>query len=322
MRRKLPPLKSLIAFEAAARHMSITKAADELCVVPAAVSHHVRALEDWLGAPLFRHENRALVLTDTGRAYTQDLKTVLDALADATSAVMSGGRSDRLAVTAPPSFTTKWLLPRLQRFRERHPEIDLNLSVSASLTDCTHESTDVAIHYSRGEYHDLHAVRLGEVELFPVCRPGTLLDGRAPPKEVAELSGHTLLHDDMLRVNERMDWRYWLQSAGAPNVEIAERGLHFNQAAMAYQAAIDGHGIVLAKSILVGLDLANRRLVRPFAHGCRTGHYYCFICRPSRKANPKIAAFGAWLQDEMKAASHAVPAPPATPASAAESRAA
>lgn len=309
MRRKLPPLKSLIAFEAAARHMSITKAADELCVVPAAVSHHVRALEDWLGAPLFRHENRALVLTDTGRAYTQDLKALLDALAEATSAVMSSGRSDRLAVTAPPSFTTKWLLPRLHRFRERRPEIDLNLSVSASLTDCTHESTDVAIHYSRGEYNDFHAVRLGEVELYPVCRPDALLDGRAPPTEVAELANHTLLHDDMLRVNERMDWRYWLQSAGASNVDIADRGLHFNQAAMAYQAAIDGHGIVLGKSILVGLDLANRRLVRPFTHACRTGHYYNFLCRPSRKNNPRIAAFCEWLQDEMRSTAHAIPVP-------------
>lgn len=307
MRRKLPPLKALIAFEAAARHMSITRAADELCVVPAAVSHHIRALEQWLGAPLFSHKNRALVLTDTGRAYMHDLRGVLDALAEATSAVMSGSRSDRLAVTAPPSFTTKWLLPRLQRFRERHPEIDLNLSVSASLTDCTHESTDAGIHYSRGEYNDLDAVKLGEVELFPVCRPDALLDGRQPPKDVAELANYTLLHDDMLRVNERMNWRYWLQSAGATDLGIADRGLHFNQAAMAYQAAIDGHGIVLAKSILVGLDLQYRRLMRPFAHSCRTAHFYCFVCRPSRRSDPGVVAFREWLLDEMKADRSALP---------------
>lgn len=300
MRGKLPPLKSLVAFEAAARHLSITRAAEEICVVPAAISHHIRSLEQFLGVSLFKYENRGLVLTESGRAYTQELRVVLEALTDATNAVRSRLNSGRLTVTAPPSFTTKWLLPRLKYFRERHPDIDLNLAVSASLTDCVHDSTDVGIHNSRGEYSDIHSVVLAEVELFPVCRPRELLDGREPPKTLDELAEHTLLHDDMLRVNMRIDWRYWLKSAGAKNLSFADGGLHFNQAAMAYQAAIDGHGVVLAKSVLVKLDLDDKRLIRPFSHSCRTGHFYWLVCRHSKWSDPKVAAFHEWLVDELQ----------------------
>jgi LysR family glycine cleavage system transcriptional activator len=292
-------LKSLLAFEAAARHLSLSRAAEELCVVPAAISHHIRTLEQWLGVPLFRHENRALVLTDSGRAYVSDLKILFDGLSDATNAVLSCSGKDRLVVTAPPSFTTKCLLPRLHRFRELCPDIDLNLAVSASLTDCVHESTDVGIHYSKGDYPDVHSVKLDHVELFPVCRPVILLDGREPPTRLDQLSEYTLLHDDMLRVNERKDWRYWLESAGAPNSDIADHGLHFNQAAMTYQAAIDGHGIALAKSTLIKLDLLNGRLMRPFAHACPTDHFYFLLCRSSKKENSKVAAFRDWILAEL-----------------------
>lgn len=299
MRRKLPALKSLLAFEAVARHLSISRAADELCVTPAAISHHIRSLEMWLGMPVLQHGQRNVTLTDAGRAYARDLSPLFDGLNDATNALISCKHKDKLTITAPPSFTTKWLLPRLHVFRELHQDIDIALSVSAALVDCAHERTDVGIHYGRGGYSDLDATHLLQVELFPVCRPTALLDGRSPPTNVEELAEHTLLHDDMLRINERKDWRYWLQSAGARNVEIAERGLHFNQAALAYQAAIDGHGIALAKNVLVNLDLRAGSLVRPFDHVCETDHHYWLVSRPSKSKSRKVMAFHNWMLEEI-----------------------
>jgi LysR family glycine cleavage system transcriptional activator len=302
MRRKLPPLKSLLAFEAVGRHLSITKAADELCVTPAAVSYHIKSLEDWLGTPLFRSERRAIALTDVGRAYRDRLTLTLDDLAAASDSVRTRDRKQQLALVVPPSFAMKWLLPRLKRFRERRPDIEIVMSVSAAVSDCTHESTDFAIHYGIGTYANLSALRLIEVELFPVCRPKSLLDGRPPPKHVDDLAGYTLLHDDMLRVNEGKDWRYWLQMAGSHDPSIAERGLHFNQAALAYEAAIQGHGVALAKNVLVSFDLETGRLVRPFNLSCKTGLFYWALCRESRANEPRIVAFRDWLMDEMASA--------------------
>ena len=309
MARRLPPLKSLVAFEAAARHLSISRAAEELCVVPAAISHHIRRLEQWLGVPLFRHENRALRLTEEGIAYARSLTGLFDNLAEMTRAAAPSPSRHRLKVTSPPSFTTKWLLPRLYRYRERNPGIDLDLTVSGSLTDCVHESTDVAVHYDRNSYDDLYCVRLKEVELFPVCRPQPMLYGIEPPRSLVDLEQHTLLHDEMLRVKERMDWRYWLQSAGATNLDIADRGLRFNQSALAYQAAVDGHGIVLAKNVLVQTDLCLGVLTRPFEHSCRPGFSYSLVCRLSKKDEPPVVAFREWLEDEFARESDAVPPP-------------
>jgi LysR family glycine cleavage system transcriptional activator len=300
MRRNLPPLKSLLAFEAASRHLSITTAADELCVTPAAISYHIKVLEDWLKTPLFRHERRTMALTDAGRAYTRALKTTLDELAVASDQVRSSNRKDQLTVTGTPAFVMKWLMPRLHRFRKAHPDIELVLSASASMTDFLHESSDVGIHSGPGGYPDMHETRLAQVEVFPVCRPKSLLNGLSPPRTLDDLARHTLLHDDMLRVNERKDWRFWLQSAGAQDLSIAQRGIHFNQAALAYEAAIEGNGIALAKSVLVSWDLHAKRLIRPFEHSCPTGFFYWLICRPSRADEPKIVAFRDWIVAEIK----------------------
>ncbi len=299
MRRNLPPLKSLLAFEAASRHLSITLAADELCVTPAAISYHIKALEEWLKTPLFRHERRAMVLTDAGRAYTLALKATLDELAVASDQVRSRNRKDQLTVTVTPAFVMKWLMPRLHRFRKSHPDIELVLSASASATDYLHESSDVGIHSGPSAYPDMHATRLAEVDVFPVCRPTVLLNGLEPPRKLEDLADHTLLHDDMLRMNERKDWYQWLQSAGAPDLTIAQRGIHFNQAALAYEAAIEGNGIALAKNVLVSWDLHVGRLIQPFEHRCATSFFYWLICRPSRAEERKIVAFRDWITTEM-----------------------
>jgi LysR family glycine cleavage system transcriptional activator len=190
-------------------------------------------------------------------------------------------------------------MPRLSRFRERHPDIELAVSASTSVTDFLHESTDIGVHYGTGGYADMDAIPLGDVELFPVCRPDLLLNGREPPSTLDALSSHTLLHDDALRLNERKDWRHWLQGAGAPDLSLADHGIHFNQAALAYEAAIQGHGVALAKNVLVSWDLRLGRLVRPFEYSCPTGLSYWSICRPSRSNEAKVAAFRDWLVHEM-----------------------
>ena len=299
MRRNLPPLKSLLAFEAASRHLSITLAADELCVTPAAISYHIKSLEEWLKTPLFRHERRNMVLTDAGRAYTVALKATLDELAVASDQVRSRNRKDQLTVTVTPAFVMKWLMPRLHRFRKSYPDIELVLSASASATDYLHESSDVGIHSGPNAYSDMHATRLAEVDVFPVCRLTPLLNGLGPPRTLDDLADHTLLHDDMLRMNERKDWHQWLQSAGAPDLTIAQRGIHFNQAALAYEAAIEGNGIALAKNVLVSWDLHVGRLMRPFEHRCATNFFYWLICRPSRAEEQKIVSFRDWITTEM-----------------------
>jgi LysR family glycine cleavage system transcriptional activator len=280
MRYRLPPLRALLAFEAAARHLSIARAAEELCVTPAAISHHIRSLEIWFRIRLFD-------------------RSCFDQLASATDQVRVRMRTNQLSVVAPPSFALKWLLPRLHQFHKLRSDIELTLSVSVALTDCTHENTDFAIHYSTGGYVDLHVTRLAESKLFPVCRPITLLNGRNPPRSLDELAEHTLLHDDSLRLDERKDWRFWLQSVGSSHLEIADRGLHFSQASMAYEAAIYGHGVALGKSQLVHHDLKHGRLMRPFEHCCPTGLYYWAICRPRRAADKNIAALRDWLIGEM-----------------------
>lgn len=300
MKRRLPPLKALMAFEAAARHLSITRAADELCVTPAAISHHIKQLQNWLQVPLFRRVRSNLALTDAGRVYLESLRFSLDEIAAATDQVVSRSRKNLLTLIAPPSFTMKWLLPRLHGFRESYPDIELALSVSAALTDCTHESADVAIHYGTGDYADMDAMRLAEVELFPACSPYALRGGQEAPETIDDLAQHTLLHDDALRLNERKDWRYWLQSAGCTDLKLADCGMHFNQAAIAYEEAIEGHGIALAKSVLVSNDLEQRRLLRPFAHSCATGFYYWAICRPSKAGDEKVKAFRDWLAGEFE----------------------
>lgn len=299
MRRSLPPLKSLLAFEAASRHLSITLAAEELCVTPAAISYHIKALEEWLKVPLFRHERRSMVLSDAGNAYMLALKVTLDELAIASDQVRSPNRKDQLKVTATPAFVMKWLMPRLHRFRKSYPHIELVITASASITDYLHETSDVGIHSGIDAYPNMHATRLATVDLFPVCRPTSLLNGHKPPCTFDGLSDHTLLHDDMLRINERKDWRYWLQSAGSPDLSMAHQGIHFNQAALAYEAAIQGDGIALAKGVLVSWDLHVGRLIRPFEHSCASGFFYWLICRPSRALEGKIASFREWIVAEM-----------------------
>ncbi|MFQ5995526.1 MAG: transcriptional regulator GcvA, partial [Acidiferrobacterales bacterium] len=257
MARRLPPLNAVRAFEAAARHLSFTKAAEELHVTQAAISHQVRALEGYLGFKLFRRLNRALVLTEEGQTYLPPVKRVFDQLFEATKRLTESESRGRLTVSVLPSFAARWLVPRLGRFREAHPDIDVRVAPAAELVDFARDDVDVAIRYGRGRYLGLRVDRLMTEDIMPVCSPA-LLKGAKVLKRPSDLAHHTLLHDE-----DHGDWRTWLIAAGAKDVD-ATRGTVFTDSGMLIQAAVGGQGVALARGALAADDLAADRLVRPF----------------------------------------------------------
>ena len=220
MGRRLPPLNAIRAFEAAARHLSFTRAAEELNVTQAAISHQIKGLEDVLGIPLFRRLNRALMLTEAGQTYLPPLREALDQIADATARLKTADSGGALTISTLASFAAKWLVPRLPRFQERHPEIDVLISTTAQMVDFAQQDVDAAIRFGRGGWEGVRADRLLTEDIFPVCAP-SLLEGSKPLLKPDDLSGFTLLHDDFL-----YGWTMWLQAVGAQGVDAA-RGTRF-----------------------------------------------------------------------------------------------
>lgn len=289
--RRLPPLNALRAFEAAARHLSFTKAADELSVTQAAVSHQVKALERRLNVQLFQRANRALTLAAAGNAYYPALKKVFDALHDATQQLVERKLRPTITVSVLPSFASKWLVPRLGRFRERNPEYDLLLAPSEELVDFARDNVDIGIRYGRGAYPGLHVERLLEEEIFPVCSP-SLLDRTGAVKTPHDLRRVTLLHDD-----DHEGWRTWLTAAGETSIDL-DRGPIFTDSGMLVQAAVEGQGVALARGAIAEHDLAAGRLVRLFDVTLVSEIAYYVVCPPTMVEVPKIAVFRAWLKDE------------------------
>jgi len=290
---RLPPLNSLRSFEAAARHLSFSKAAEELFVTPAAVSHQVKALEDWLGLSLFKRLNRAVMLTDEGQSYVLGVRNGLSLIETATEKIMRQDASGHLNVDTMPSFAARWLLPRLSRFRLEQPDIDVRLSASEHLTDFDREDVDVVVRYGGGSYPGLRVEKLlTEDVLFPVCSP-SLMEGEHPLREPDDLKFHTLLHDDM-----RIDWETWLAAAGVKGID-SKKGPSFNDSSMVLTAAMAGQGVALGRSTLAADDLIAGRLVRPFnQQPLKAGHAYYIVCPEGKADRPRIAAFRAWLMKE------------------------
>jgi len=291
MPRRLPPLKALRTFEAAARHLSFTRAAEELNVTQAAISHQVKALEEHLGVNLFRRLNRALLLTDEGQALLAPVGEALDLMAAAAERLRTEDAGGALTVSTLDSIAAGWLVPRLRRFRARHPEIDVRVTTTDQLVDFAREDVDMAIRYGSGGWPGVTAVRLMTEELFPVCSPALLENG--PPLDApSDLCHHTLLHDEM-----REDWPMWLMAAGATEVD-ATRGPRFSHSHLVIQAAIAGEGVVLGRSALVADDLAAGRLIRPFAIALPAEFAYYVVFPPAGAGRPKVRAFTAWLLEE------------------------
>ncbi len=293
MARRLPPLNALRAFEAAARHLSFTRAAEELHVTQAAISHQVKALEEHLGRKLFRRLNRALLLSDDGQAYLPSVSRAFALLNDATRDLLERDAPGPLTVSALPSFAARWLVPRLGRFRQIHPDIDLRIDPSAALTDFASGDVDVGVRYGRGKYPGLRADWLMTEDIFPVCSPA-LLSGEHPLRAPGDLEHQVLLHDD-----GHGDWRTWLLAAGIDRVDPT-RGPIFTDSSMLIQAAMAGQGVALARGVLAADELAAGRLVRPFTLSLPTEYAYYLVCPQNTAEQPKIAAFRDWLLDEAR----------------------
>jgi LysR family glycine cleavage system transcriptional activator len=299
MERRLPPLNALRAFEAAARHLSLTRAAEELHVTPAAVSHQVKGLETYLGVKLFRRVNRSLLLTDAGQACLPGLHEGFDRLAEAMEAVRARDESAPFTVTVPPSFGAKWLVTRLDRFRQKHPGYDVRLDASMRLVDLVREGVDIAVRYGAGKYQGMRVDRLMDEVAIPVCSP-RLLEGDNPLRVPEDLCRHTLLHHTAPYQDDSYpDWRMWLQAAGVKTCDLS-RGPTFSMASMAVQAAMDGQGVALVGNVLVADDIAAGRLVRPFELSFPVLFAYYIISPLASADNPRVVAFREWLLEEAQ----------------------
>jgi LysR family glycine cleavage system transcriptional activator len=294
MLRRLPPLNGIKSFEAAARHESFTRAAEELCVTQGAVSHQVKALEATLGIKLFNRERQRLAITEAGREYLAVVRDALDRIAVGTDRLVQRQSAGVLTVSTSPNFAAKWLVHRLGRFAEAHAGIDLRVSASLEHVDFAREDIDLAIRHGNGHWPGLSVTRLCVEELFPVCSP-KLTGGRKPLRSPADLRHHTLLH-----VDSRADWNTWLEAADVTDADVS-RGPVLNQASMAIDAAVDGQGVALARTALAARDLLAKRLVRPFALALKVPYAYWIVCPKATSALPKMTMFRDWLLAEATA---------------------
>ena len=293
-------LAALRGFEAAARHLSFTKAAAELNVTPAAVSHAVRELELDLKVKLFERSSRVVRLTAPGEALARAVGEGLGTINRAVQRLRGADGRPKLLVTTSPSLAGKWLVPRLDRFLARHPEVDVRIDVAPRLLDFTEDNVDIGIRFGVGAYPGLIAEKLFEESVFPVCSPH-LLAARKPLKEPRDLKHHTLIHIDWdAQWATWPNWQMWLRAAGAPEVD-ATRGLHFGQTALSLQAALDGQGVALGDSTLVADDLLAGRLVRPFSMALKGPSQFAYhlVHAPARAEEPLIKAFRRWILDEV-----------------------
>ncbi|KNY19517.1 transcriptional regulator GcvA [Methylobacterium sp. ARG-1] len=290
MHRRLPPLNALKAFEAAARHASFTRAAEELRVTHGAVSRHVQMLEGWLGVPLFERHNRRVVLTEAGRSYAAEIGAALDRVALATARQVERGRPRLLHVNALATFTLRWLIPRLSGFQVAHPAIEVRLTTSnvplANLVD----PFDVAIRGGPQTRPGHVAQPFLTERRIPVCSPALLQ--RLPLQEPEQLRHHTLLHAATLPEV----WPHWLRAAGVPDL-VPQASVTLEHFYLTLQAALDGLGVAMGPERLIADDLAAGRLTRPFAGPSLPARSYYTYVPEARAEDPTVRAFCAWLTE-------------------------
>ncbi len=290
--RQLPALNALRAFEAAARHESFSRAADELFVTHGAVSHQIRALEADLGVILFARDGKRVRLSDIGRQYATEVRTTLATLAEATRRVRAGDRDRRLVVSMLSSFSARWVTPRIGGFIEQHPEINLELLSTNQLTDFSREDVDVAIRFaSIGKYAGLHSEELLDEVFFPACSPN--FRGGKLPRTLAEMADAPLLrsHDEL--------WRPWFDAAGLVDLPEPKRGVLYEDSSNLLQAAIQGQGIALVRRSLAMHEIVAGRLVRLFNIDGPSPWNYYFVCPPALLATQRVQTFRTWLVDEI-----------------------
>lgn len=298
-RRRLPPLNALRAFEAAARHLNFSRAADELSVTPGAVSQQIQNLEDYVGAALFKRTPKGLLLTDAAQTALPALREAFDRLAEAASLLTAAVDGRRLTLTAPPSFAAKWLVPRLGAFEQVHPQVDVWLSAGIELVDLTAGEVDVAIRYGAGRYPGLEVRRLMSETVIPVISPDLLKE--QPLESPDDLKNHVLLHDGSPDLDDSCpDWSMWLAARGLRGVD-GMRGPRFNQSSLVIEAAANGRGVALAKLTLAQADLDAGRLVAPLQIATAVDFAYYLVHPKAKGRLPQVKAFISWIEAEAEA---------------------
>ena len=294
MPRQLPPLNSLRAFLAVASHLNFSKAAAELNVTPAAVSHQIKGLEEYVGTRLLSRTKRRVLLTEAGDACLPELREAFGLLNSAMSKVHPERKGAMITVSVAPAFASKWLMPRLETFVAAYPEIDVRVAATASLADLNDGTTDIAIRFGRGKVDGAHVERLLSESMAPLCAPG-LLKGEHPIRAPGDLRHHQLIHDvSVPAANARPSWKTWFDLAGISGGD-ASRGLRFTLADLALQAAINGAGVVLGRLTLARDDIEARRLVLPFKLAIPMDYgYFVLTSRPKMK-EPSVVLFRDWL---------------------------
>ncbi len=298
-RRRLPPLNALRAFEAAARHLNFSRAADELSVTPGAVSQQIQNLEDYVGAALFRRTPKGLLLTDAAQTALPALREAFDRLAEAASLLTAAVDGRRLTLTAPPSFAAKWLVPRLGAFEQAHPQVDVWLSAAIELVDLAAGEVDVAIRYGAGRYPGLEVHRLFAETVIPVASPEHL--AAQPLLTPGDLANHVLLHDGSPDLDDSCpDWTMWLAARGLKGVD-SMRGPRFNQSSLVIEAAVNGRGVALAKRTLAAADLEAGRLVAPLQIATAVDFAYYLVHPKAKGRLPQVKAFVSWIAAQAQA---------------------
>lgn len=299
MSYRLPPLNALRAFEATARNMSFSKAAEELHLTPSALSYQVRMLEEFLSVKLFNRLNRSIELTECGHRIFPGIRESFEMLDAAMGRLVADTPDHILVISTGPSFAAKWLTPRLVSFMEACPDLEMRISASLGLVDFAEDQVDAAVRFGTGRYEGLHAERLVGDWMTPMVSP-QLLKGDRPLRRPADLAHHMLLHDDSAKsLPNSPVWGDWLREAGVTGID-AGKGARFNHADHALGAALRGSGIVLGRGVLAADELASGNLVIPFPEFIiDTGFAFYLVCPPEMLARPKVRQFRNWLFDEI-----------------------
>ena len=291
MPRRLPPLETFRFFEAAARHLNFTHAAEEMRVTHGAVSQRIKRLEEHLGTPLFRRSGRGMLLTGEGRRLLERVRVAIGEITEGVEAVRSSNRDRILTVSTVPGFATYWLLPRLAEFTERHPDIEVNIRPTMSLTDFARDGVDMAVRFGAGAWPGLVSIKLYDEELVPVCSPA--FRGGRLPRAPSDLLKLPLLHD------ERQPWSVWFKAVGL-DYRDARQGPRYSEQTLLLAAAIGGLGVALGRASFVKADLECGRLVPLFPQSARTKYSYFIVYPPGSEALGKIQAFQEWLLEQVR----------------------
>ncbi|MCH8105450.1 MAG: transcriptional regulator GcvA [Proteobacteria bacterium] len=293
----LPPLNSLRAFESAGRHLSFSKAALELSVTTGAISQQIRTLEEFLDIKLFKRRSRSIVLTEPGQIFLPLLSEGFTRITEAVDTVRRSQRDGPLTISAAPSFTSRWLIPRLCKFQARHPEIDVRIDASSRLVDFVREDIDVGIRFGTGEFEGLDPIYLFSFDLIAVCSPD-LIRGSNGLLDISDIADYTLLHNEDANTGDSWpDWGMWLATAGIDDID-ASRGIFFNQGEMIINAAIEGQGIALVGNVLAAGEIEAGRLVQLFETKLPVRLSFHLVTSRQKARSTKVTAFREWILEE------------------------